>query len=194
MLIPLSLKHIFTYIFNFYIDNSFSGQPTSSRPLKVKTEADTSFGSVRSTRTHVSANIPSYSGANQSFHGNQSQGSAYNQSNASFDGSGSSSKYGSHYTSLYANPTSHSSSSLSAASSRRLTVSGSSGGGGGGGGGSDMKTSGSYYGQSNGSSSSVRKNTASMYVTGSSNTIGATTGAEYLRQINANGGYSGHRG
>ncbi|KAF9333492.1 hypothetical protein BGZ91_011240 [Linnemannia elongata] len=156
----------------------FSAQPSSSvssRPLKVKTEADT-------------ANIPSYSGANQSFHGNQSQGSAYNQSNASFDGSGSSSKYGSHYTSLYANPTSHSSNSLSAASSRRLTVSGSSGGGG------DMKNSGSYYGQSNGSSPSVRKNTTSMYVSGSSNTIGATSGAEYLRQINANGGYSGHRG
>ncbi|KAG0284484.1 hypothetical protein BGZ96_011142 [Linnemannia gamsii] len=175
----------------------FSGQPSSSvssRPLKVKTEVDnsnTSFGSVRSTRTHVSANIPSYSGANQSFHGNQSQGSAYNQSNASFDGSSGSSKYGSHYTSLYANPTSHSSSSLSAASSRRLTVSGSGGGGGGGG---DMKISGSYYGQSNGSSPSVRKNTTSMYVTGSSNTIGAATGAEYLRQINATGGHSSHRG
>ncbi|KAF9541985.1 hypothetical protein EC957_002487 [Mortierella hygrophila] len=171
----------------------FSGQPSSSvssRPLKVKTEAETSFGSVRSTRAHVSASI-SYSGANQSFQGNQSQGSAYNQSNTSFDGSGSSSKYGSHYTSLYANPTSHSSNSLSAASSRRLTVSGSGGGGGGGG---DMKSSGPYYGQSNGSSSSVRKNTTSMYVTGSSNTVGATTGAEYLRQINANGGYSGHRG
>ncbi|KAF9096617.1 hypothetical protein BGX23_010793 [Mortierella sp. AD031] len=175
----------------------FSGQPSSSvssRPLKVKTEADsgnTSFGSARSTRTHVSAGIPSYSGANQSFHGNTSQGSGYNQSNASFEGSINGSKYGSHYTSLYANPTSNmssSSSSLSAASSRRLTVSGAGGGGGGGG---DMKISASYYGQSNGPSPSVRKNTTSMYITGSSNTIGAATGAEYLRQVNAHSGTRG---
>ncbi|KAK3818327.1 MAG: kinase-like domain-containing protein [Linnemannia gamsii] len=181
----------------------FSGQSSSSvssRPLKVKTEADTSntsFGSVRSTRTHVSANIPTYSSANQSFSG---QGSGYNQSNASFEGSsngGSGSKYGSHYTSLYANPSSTSSNSLSAASSRRLTVSGAGSGGGGHGHshvGGDTKMSGSYYGQSNGSSPNVRKNTASMYITGSSNTIGAATGAEYLRQVNANGGYSGSRG
>ncbi|KAF9929187.1 hypothetical protein FBU30_001800 [Linnemannia zychae] len=174
----------------------FAGQPSSSvssRPLKVKTEADTSntsFGSVRSTRTQVSANIPSYSGANQSFHSNQSQGSisGYSQSNANFDGS---SKYGSHYTSLYANPsnTSHSSSSLSAASSRRLTVSGSSGGGSG-----DLKLSSSYYGQSNGSNPSIRKNTTSMYISGSSNTIGSSTGAEYLRQVNANVGHYSSRG
>ncbi|KAF9903309.1 hypothetical protein EC991_004001 [Linnemannia zychae] len=178
------------------IFSSQTSSSVSSRPLKVKTEADTSntsFGSVRSTRTHVSASIPTYSAANQSFSG---QGSGYNQSNASFEGNsnGGTSKYGSHYTSLYANPSSSSSNSLSAASSRRLTVSGAGSGAGHGHGSGDMKLSGSYYGQSNGSSPSVRKNTASMYITGSSNTIGASTGAEYLRQANANGGYSGSRG
>ncbi|KAF9189561.1 hypothetical protein BGZ51_009456 [Haplosporangium sp. Z 767] len=164
----------------------FSGQSSTSRPLKVKTEADnsnTSFGSSRSARVPNSAGIPPYSSTNQSFYGtSQNQGSGY------VHGDGpSGNKYGSHYTSLYANPHSASSShTISSASARRLTV----------GGGGDVSGSGSYhgYGVSNGgssvpsSTSSSRKNATSMYVTGSSHTIGATSGAEYLRQVNATNG------
>ncbi|KAF9434239.1 hypothetical protein BGZ76_008349 [Entomortierella beljakovae] len=147
----------------------FSSQPssasTSSRPLKVKTEADianTSSGSLRSSRAHAStSNLAS---ANQSFHGSSGYGGSSNAD------SGSTSKYGSHYTSLYANPTSsYSSHTISSASARRLTV----------GGGSDN----SFYGTSN----SSRKNASSMYVTGS-NTISVASGAEYLRQTNGTRG------
>ncbi|KAF9101762.1 hypothetical protein BGX27_011341, partial [Mortierella sp. AM989] len=146
----------------------FSNQVSSSasaRPLKVKTETDanTSSGSIRSGRSHVSASV--LNGANQSFHGSSSNGHS----------SESGSKYGSHYTSLYANPTSsYSAHTISSASSRRLTV----------GGGGDMSGAGSspfYGGSSTGSSS--RKNASSMYVTGS-NTISVASGAEYLRQAN----------
>ncbi|KAI7824413.1 hypothetical protein BC939DRAFT_450288 [Gamsiella multidivaricata] len=170
--------------FLYYSTSSFSGQTSSSfssRPLKVKTESDagnSSSGSIRSGRSHVSASIPTYSGssANQSFHANNSQGSVYSHhgsSSSSHLDVSNGSKYGSHYTSLYANPTSSSSAHTISAASRRLTV----------GGGGDMSGSGSgsFYG---GSPSSSRKNTTSMYVTGS-NTIGVSSGAEYLRQANA---------
>ncbi|KAG0203355.1 hypothetical protein BGX28_004352 [Mortierella sp. GBA30] len=162
----------------------FSSQPSSSsssRPLKVKTEPDatnTSSGSIRAGRMTISNGTSSFSGSNQSFQGsNHGEGSGGN-------------KYGSHYTSHYANPTISSSSSsntVSPATSRRLTV----------GGGGDMTGSRSgYYGQyggggsssslvSSSSSSSRKKNATSMYVTGSSHTIGAASGAEYLRQVNA---------
>jgi len=144
-----------------------------SRTLKVKTEpepANTSSGSSRSSRTHVSAGIPSFSGANHSVNGSQGAGYGHqNSSNASssnhVDGSNGN-KYGSHFTSLYASPA-PSAHTISSATSRRMTV----------GGGGD----GSYYG----GPSSSRKNTTSLYVAGSSNTIGTATRTEYLRQANA---------
>ncbi|KAF8967403.1 hypothetical protein BGZ46_000176 [Entomortierella lignicola] len=156
----------------------FSSQPsssTSARPLKVKTEPDqanTSSGSIRSGRTHVSASI--LTGANHSFHGGQSQGSGYGSS-SNGNGSESGSKYGSQYTSLYSNPTSsYSAHTISSATSRRLTIAN----------GGDMNGSGSssFYGGSP-SGSSSRKNTSSMYVTGS-NTISVASSADYLRQAN----------
>ncbi|KAG0352378.1 hypothetical protein BG005_008167 [Podila minutissima] len=138
----------------------FSSQPAFvSRPLKVKTESDdnkmsnTSSSSIKLGRTPTNGN--------QSFSGNMSQDSQnYGYGSGAGDSSfgSQSSKYG-HYTGHYTTP---SSSSVSSAASRRLTVGGDLGGS-------------SYYGGS-------RKNATSMYVTGSSNTIGVATSAEYLRQ------------
>ncbi|KAF9370823.1 hypothetical protein CPB97_002434, partial [Podila verticillata] len=129
-----------------------------SRPLKVKTESDenkmsnTSSSSIKLGRTPTNGN--------QSFSGNISQDNYGYGSGAGDSSFGSqSSKYGQHYAGLYTTPSS--SSSVSSAS-RRLTVGGDLGGS-------------SYYGGS-------RKNATSMYVTGSSNTIGVATSAEYLRQ------------
>ncbi|KAF9570003.1 hypothetical protein EC968_002362 [Mortierella alpina] len=166
----------------------FSSQPAStsfsSRPIKVKTEPDaanTSSGSLRGSRVNTSNGTSSYSGSNQSF-----QGHTHGYS----EGASGGGKYGSQYTNLYANPTVSSSSgshSLSSASSRRLTV-------GGAGDVNGSSKSGGYYGHYNGggsssslvgSSTSSRKNATSMYVTGSSHTMGATSGQEYLRQVNA---------
>ncbi|KAF9947266.1 hypothetical protein BGZ72_010736 [Mortierella alpina] len=177
----------------------FSSQPAStsfsSRPIKVKTEPDaanTSSGSLRAGRVNTSNGTSSFSGSNQSFHGSNSQGHGHGHGHTHgySEGSSGGGKYGSQYTNLYANPTVSSSSgsnSLSSASSRRLTV-------GGGGDVNGSSKSGGYYGQYNGggsssslvgSSTSSRKNATSMYVTGSSHTMGASSGQEYLRQMNA---------
>ncbi|KAG0090087.1 hypothetical protein BGZ93_009502 [Podila epicladia] len=138
----------------------FSSQPAFvSRPLKVKTESDdnkmsnTSSSSIKLGRTPTNGN--------QSFSGNMNQDSQnYGYGSGAGDSSfGSQSSKYSHYTGHYTTP---SSSSVSSAASRRLTVGGDLGGS-------------SYYGGS-------RKNATSMYVTGSSNTIGVATSAEYLRQ------------
>ncbi|KAG0030073.1 hypothetical protein BGZ81_003115 [Podila clonocystis] len=142
----------------------FSSQPAYvPRPLKVKTESDdnkmsnSSSSSIKLGRTSTNGN--------QSFSGNISQDSQnYGYGSGAGDTSfgSQSNKYG-HYTGHYTTPSSSSvSSSVSSAASRRLTVGGDMGGS-------------SYYGGS-------RKNTASMYVTGSSNTIGVATSSEYLRQ------------
>ncbi|KAI1300717.1 hypothetical protein EDD11_006029 [Mortierella claussenii] len=193
----------------------FSGQPSSmtsssssSRPLKVKTESElnsaatTSSGSLRAGRAYASATIPTFSG-NQSFHGQSSSSGGggsgsyghqqYNNSSSAVDGIGAGSggsKYGSHYTSLYATPASSlgsaSSHTLSSAAARRLTVGGATATGGNRSGG-DMGGA-PYYGGSSSSltssTSASRKNATSMYVTGSSNTISVATGADYLRQVN----------
>ncbi|CAO3571170.1 unnamed protein product [Mortierella alpina] len=175
----------------------FSSQPASStfssRPIKVKTEPDaanTSSGSLRASRVNTSNGTSSYFGSNQSFQGSQGQG---HHTHGYSEGSSGGNKYGSQCTNVYANPTVSSSSgshSLSSASSRRLTVGGTG----------DVhgsSKSGGYFGHYNGggsssslvgsatSSSSSRKNATSMYVTGSSHTMGATSGQEYLRQVNA---------
>ncbi|KAG0325584.1 hypothetical protein BG000_001741, partial [Podila horticola] len=136
----------------------FSSQPAFvSRPLKVKTESDdnkmsnTSSSSIKLGRTPINGN--------QSFSGNISQDSqSYGYGSGAGDSSfgSQSSKYG-HYTGHYTTP---SSSSVSSAASRRLTVGGDLGGS-------------SYYGGS-------RKNATSMYVTGSSNTIGVATSADRM--------------
>lgn len=115
--------------------------------------SNTSSSSIKLGRTPTNGN--------QSFSGNMSQDSQnYGYGSGAGDSSfgSQSSKYG-HYTGHYTTP---SSSSVSSAASRRLTVGGDLGGS-------------SYYGGS-------RKNATSMYVTGSSNTIGVATSAEYLRQ------------
>ena len=193
--------------------SSFSGQSSASlaaaRPLKVKTEADTSIssnsgaGSMKfERRTHVSAGIPSFaastvSSTNQSYQGGHGHGYSEGGNGAGHSShiSGSS-KYGQHYTSLYATPTAFSGSSsgsTAGATSRRLTVSGAGAGHGHGQGYGGSTDSGSLYGGAatgggGGSStglSATRKNTTSLYVTGSSNTIGVATGADYLRQVNA---------
>lgn len=147
-------------------------------------------------RTHVSAGIPSFAAStvastNQSYQGG---GHSHGFSEGSHGGGGhsshisSSSKYGQHYTSLYATPATSnvSTSSSSSSNSRRLTVSGASAGHGHvvHGGDPTAYYSGGSGGGASSFSSSARKNTASMYVTGSSNTIGVATGADYLRQVN----------
>ncbi|GJJ70395.1 dual specificity tyrosine-phosphorylation-regulated kinase 2/3/4 [Entomortierella parvispora] len=191
----------------------FSGQSSASlsaaRPLKVKTEPDTSIssnsgaGSMKfERRTHVSAGIPSFaastvSSTNQSYQGGHGHGYSEGSGGAGHSSNISgSSKYGQHYTSLYATPTTFSGSSsgsTTGANSRRLTVSGAAAGHGHGHGHGGSTDNGSFYGGAaagggGGSStglSASRKNATSMYVAGSSNTVGAATGAEYLRQVNA---------
>ena len=170
----------------------------------------TSNGSIKfERRTQASGGIPSFAAStvastNQSYHGGGGHSHGYSEGSSGSSGGGghgghisSSSKYGQHYTSLYATPTTATApSSVSSSTSRRLTVSGASAGHGHGvhGSGSDLPA---YYGSGSGSggggggsstfsSASARKNATSMYVTGSSNTIGVATGADYLRQVNAN--------
>jgi len=159
MIVITAGAKILISLFYFVHYNSFSSQPAFvSRPLKVRTESDdnkmsnTSSSSIKLGRTPTNGN--------QSFSGNISQDNYGYGSGAGDSSFGSqSSKYGQQYTGLYTTPSS--SSSVSSAS-RRLTVGGDLGGS-------------SYYGGS-------RKNATSMYVTGSSNTIGVATSAEYLRQ------------
>ncbi|KAG0347864.1 hypothetical protein BG004_006737 [Podila humilis] len=160
----------------------FSSQPAfMSRPLKVKTESDDSKTNRASSSTKVGRT--STSNGNQSFSGNVSHdshsGNSYSYGYGSSSGDGDTSfssrnghshshshghgngsnKYGQQYSGLYSTP---SSSTVSSASLRRLTVAGDQGGS-------------SYF-------SGSRKNATSMYVTGSSNTIGVASSADYLRQ------------